>query len=97
MSVKVWNYGCTDVACSEYNNPIEKFIKGEPPEHRDHCHKCKTPLKQMLTNPRFKLEGISGDFPSAADKWADQHEQAARLAAKKNRDRNIFETEKGER
>ena len=27
--------------------------------------------------PHFSLEGITGNFPTAADKWAKRHERAA--------------------
>lgn len=33
------------------------------------CKECGKPANRMLSSPRFKLEGASGDFPGAYYKW----------------------------
>ena len=42
------------------------------------------PMRPLISAPRFRLEGITGDYPSAADKWARVHQEAAKTAAKRN-------------
>jgi hypothetical protein len=99
MGVKVYNYECRNPECVDYGIKQEQFIKGEPPEVLEDksCRSCDGSLYKGLNTTRCKLEGITGSFPGAADKWAQQHEEAARVSAKKNRDRNVYETEQGER
>jgi hypothetical protein len=48
------------------------------------CPHCHNEASRIISSPRISLEGITGAFPSAADKWARKHEQAARAYQKKN-------------
>lgn len=48
------------------------------------CPHCDLSAKRRLAAPRSKLEGITGAFPSAYDKWAKVHEQAAKAAQSKS-------------
>jgi len=50
------------------------------------CPHCRNDASRIISSPRFKLEGITGAFPTAYDQWARKHEQAARAAYKKNAD-----------
>lgn len=50
------------------------------------CPDCEELAFRAISAPRIKLEGISGSFPSAYDKWANQHEEATRVARKKAKD-----------
>lgn len=45
---------------------------------------CGSPARKIISPVRFKLDGTSGDFPTAADKWARMHEDATREARKRN-------------
>jgi len=38
------------------------------------CPTCGCPAQRLIAAPRAQLEGISGDFPSAADKWVQRRE-----------------------
>jgi hypothetical protein len=38
------------------------------------CPLCGKPAMRKIPAPRSKLEGFSGDFPSAADKWEKRRE-----------------------
>jgi len=38
---------------------------------------------RIISMPRIALEGVSGDFPTAADAWARKHEEATRIANKR--------------
>lgn len=41
------------------------------------CPKCGKDTQYMVASPRIKLEGITGHFPTASDKWAKLHEKEA--------------------
>jgi hypothetical protein len=44
------------------------------------CPYCDLLAHRKLAAPRSKLEGITGAFPTAHDRWATVHEQAANVA-----------------
>ena len=48
------------------------------------CPICGGVAHRLVSKPHFKLDGITGSFPTAADKWAKTHEEAARVANKKH-------------
>jgi hypothetical protein len=48
------------------------------------CPHCRNEASRIISSPRIRLEGITGAFPSASEAWARKHEQAARVAYKKN-------------
>jgi hypothetical protein len=66
-----------DVKCAE-GHITEKFGKLDA-EYR--CGVCGLPAKHVVTGLNFKLEGTSGAFPTAADKWAKEHVRAAKQGA----------------
>ena len=41
------------------------------------CGECNLDAKRIISPIRCQLEGVSGDFPDAAAKWARRHEKAA--------------------
>ena len=49
------------------------------------CRKCNTSAMRIISTPRINLEGITGAFPGAADKWvkkrAEKLKQEQKLAA----------------
>lgn len=47
------------------------------------CRTCDEPAQRIISAVRSKLEGITGDFPTAYDKWARVHEEANRQARKR--------------
>lgn len=46
------------------------------------CPICGGVAHRLISKPSFKLDGISGNFPTASDAWARKHEEAARVANK---------------
>lgn len=42
------------------------------------CGSCGGEAKRIISPVRCKLEGVSGDFPGAAMKWARDHERRAK-------------------
>lgn len=49
------------------------------------CRECGAEATRQISTPRINLEGITGAFPSAADKWvkkrAEKLKQEQKLAA----------------
>lgn len=60
----------------------EKFVDDEV--RVVECPHCHNDAARIISSPRFVLEGVTGSFPTAYDAWARKHEQAARVAYKKN-------------
>lgn len=48
------------------------------------CPHCDLLAQRQLASPRSKLEGITGAFPTAYDRWATVHEQVAKVAQSKS-------------
>lgn len=44
------------------------------------CKVCGDRAYRVVSTPNFKLDGITGAFPTASDKWARIHEQASAVA-----------------
>jgi len=47
------------------------------------CPYCRNEASRIISSPRISLEGITGAFPSAHEAWARKHEEATRVAYKK--------------
>lgn len=45
---------------------------------------CGNKAQRIISTPTVRLEGITGAFPGAADKWARIREENARIKAKKD-------------
>lgn len=59
----------------------EKFVDDEV--RSIECPHCRNEASRIISSPRISLEGITGAFPSAFDSWARKHEEATRVAYKK--------------
>lgn len=55
-----------DFQCSN-GHIMERLVK--PTARTVKCRLCGQTATRMLAAPRANLEGISGSFPTAADKW----------------------------
>lgn len=42
------------------------------------CESCGSEANRIISAPRIKLEGHSGSFPSAHNKWVKMHEREGR-------------------
>ena len=42
------------------------------------CERCGSEAKRMISTPRIKLEGWSGHFPTAKQKFIKMHEKESR-------------------
>jgi hypothetical protein len=61
-----------DFECSN-GHVHEHFVKGEP-EHIE-CKDCGERAYRKISCPTFKLEGITGDYPTAYDAWEKKRKQ----------------------
>lgn len=48
------------------------------------CPECQGDAVEQISMPTIKLEGITGSFPGAADRWARIREENARIKAKRS-------------
>lgn len=97
---RVRDFTCDNKDCEKHGLSLEQFtnetLSGEvTSEHI--CVSCATPLRRELSCPRINLDGLDPGFPGAYDRWAKVHETGAKDAARKNRDRNVYQMEQGER
>jgi hypothetical protein len=58
----------------------ERYV--DPTERTTPCPTCNRTADRMIPAPRAKLEGFSGDFPTAADAWANNRESHMRKERK---------------
>lgn len=67
----LYRYNCPEHGEFEAFNTIDN-------RHNMFCPICDLDAEYMIAAPRIKLEGITGHFPTAADKWATLHEKEAK-------------------
>ena len=69
-----------DFMCCGCGTVTERFIDDEC--RTVECPSCGGAAARLIAAPRSKLDGISGHFPSAADKWANDRESHMRKERK---------------
>ncbi len=69
-----------DFRCDRCGSEREELVEAETLQVECSCGQM---MDRQIGMPRIGLEGISGAFPSAADRWANVREQKARIAQKK--------------
>lgn len=70
--------------CSKCNTLTEDLRKMDEREIPAVCPDCGEPARFIISAPRVDLEGITGDFPGAADKWVKKREQKQRQETRKS-------------
>jgi hypothetical protein len=55
------------------NHRTEAFVDTEV--HATPCKECGSEATRVISAPTMKLEGWSGDFPTAADAWVRKRSQ----------------------
>ena len=80
MAIRVFDFVCNIGHSSEVfaDDAIKQLV----------CPICGDVAHRVISKPRFKLDGVSGAFPTAADKWARDHIQAAVVANAKHQRHN---------
>ena len=81
--LRIFDFRCTE------GHTTEKLTDSQTQEI--YCPKCDSVAQRIISPVRSKLEGITGDFPSAADHWARVHEQANRVARKRVEGRTQYD------
>lgn len=66
MSLRMFDFRCST------GHVFEALV--QPDVRLHYCKKCRMIAKRLVAAPRIVLEGISGDFPTAAAKWEKQRE-----------------------
>jgi hypothetical protein len=61
--------------CKECSKVEEHLVNADVREARCKCGGVST---RIIGTPRIALDPISGHFPSATDRWAKAHEEAAK-------------------
>ena len=75
MSKRMFEFRCGE------GHITEEYIDSEV--NAIECPVCQCMSLRIISAPRIALEGITGDFPTAADAWARKHEEATRIAYKR--------------
>lgn len=76
MSRRIFEFKCED------NHVTESLVQLDVQSLQ--CSVCGKEAHRMLSTPRIALNGWNMHFPTAADKWARNHEEAARVAKSKS-------------
>ena len=71
-----------DFYCSKCHHGFEAFAKIK--QTRVECPQCGGPAGRCVSLPRIKLDGTDPAFSTAYDQWARVHEQAAKVAYKRD-------------
>lgn len=64
-----------DVRCTACSEVTEAFGYADDTFR---CGTCGSEAKRIISPVRSKLDGTSGDFPTASQKWADMHRREAK-------------------
>jgi len=68
-----------DFVCGDCGQRVEKLVSIE--YHCIECPECQGTAMQQMGMPTVRLEGITGSFPGAHEKWARIREDNARIKA----------------
>jgi hypothetical protein len=75
MAKRMYEFRCAE------NHTTESYVDDKV--NAIECPVCQLMALRIISAPRIALEGITGDFPTAADAWARKHEEATRIAEKR--------------
>lgn len=79
--IRVFDFRCTNGHVSEH------FVQQETSVQ---CPECDQLALRQLAAPRAKLDGCSGHFPSAADKWERNRESHMRRERHNQREHGTY-------
>jgi hypothetical protein len=68
MTKRIYEFTCGDHTTDKY---IDETIT------QIHCH-CGKIAQKKISRPNFLLDGVSGDFPTALQKWEQRHSTVPR-------------------
>lgn len=67
--------------CNDCGHPFEEFTEYKKTSECPQCHGI---ADKQVTAPTISLEGYSGSFPTASDKWAKKHWKQSEKEKKQN-------------
>lgn len=70
--------------CCEHGHITEVYIDSEV--RTIACDVCDEPAERIVSKPTVKLEGVTGDFPTAYDGWERKRTEKLKQEQKKNAD-----------
>jgi hypothetical protein len=76
MARRIFEFVCSN------SHRTEAFVDTEC--HATPCKECGTEATRVISAPSMKLEGWSGDFPSAADSWVRKRSEKIAQEQKAN-------------
>ena len=76
-----YEYLCDE--CHEVSTDLRKVVDRSEPMA---CSVCDGTARFIVSTPQIMLEGISGDFPGAADRWAKMRKQRVAVERKAEQD-----------
>jgi len=76
MAKRIFEFRCVK------DHVSEKFVDDEV--NVVECPHCHNDASRIISSPRFKLEGITGAFPTAYDAWERKHAEALSVAQKRS-------------
>ena len=79
MSLRIFDFQCAA------GHKHEQFVNADTRTVK--CETCGKPAQRLIAAPRCQLEGITGDFPSAAMKWEANRESHMKKE-RKNQERH---------
>ena len=62
-----------DYRCKICEHIFEEFCDKSEDNTETECPECCGVSVRQPSAPAFHLEGVSGDFPTATQKWSDNH------------------------
>ena len=71
-----------EFVCKEAHHRTESFVDEEC--HVTPCKECGAEATRVMSAPTMRLEGCTGDFPSAADAWVRKRSQKMAQEQKQN-------------
>lgn len=81
MALRVFDFACSN------GHTVERFVNADIEEHE--CE-CGAMGKRQIAAPRAKLDGISGDFPTASDAWVKRRESHMRKEKKNQENHGTY-------
>ena len=79
--IRVFNFEC------KKHHVTEHFVDSDV--HECACSVCGEQASRVMSAPRFKLDGVSGDYPTATQQWERKHVEAAAVANAKYERHNV--------
>ena len=70
--------------CNKCQHIDEHLVKLDSRMEYQECSICGAKSSFKISTPRISLDGCSGDFPTAADRWVKLKEGKAKAEAKRD-------------